>query len=128
MFRLSALCQSHQSSTIVFAACVLFLFFLAGCVLADGVWPLPCKLGWRGVARTLLPCHREAFGLVWGFTAWQLVAGGCCCRLNPVCRWPLLLRAVLASVLAWASLRALYSVVEFGRLLILRVHLDAFVL
>ena len=62
-----------SSGVFLFAAYVLFLLFfvlfLAGRVIADRVWPLPCGLGWRGAARTLLPCHREAFGLVWWFTA-----------------------------------------------------------
>ena len=59
-----------------------------------------------------------------------MTGGCCCCRLNPLCRWPLLLRAVLASVLAWlccccralwvsVCVFALFSVVGFGRLFIL---------
>ena len=65
--------HSAVSISLVIKNCLCCLclvpFFLAGCVLADRVWPLPCVLGWHGAARTLLPCHREAFGLVWWFTA-----------------------------------------------------------
>ena len=111
-------------SLLLVSCSFFFVFFL----LAASYWTVLglCPASWAGVEwhGRCLHCHREAFGLVWWFTAWLLVAGGCCGSYCCEPCWPLFwlgcAAAAVPCVGVCVCVFTLFSVVGFDRLLILQ--------